>query len=129
MIGTGIGSFGAALSAAGAIIYSNFYLFCLSIFCLGILSGFAQLYRFAAADVATHAFKTKAVSLVMIGGIIAGFIGPTVASNAKDLIPNAEFAGSYMFVIMFPCFNCFDFACNEIFLDLILLNKRVKPVL
>jgi len=100
MIGTGIGSFGAA-SAAGAIIYSNFYLFCLSIFCLGILSGFAQLYRFAAADVATHEFKTKAVSLVMVGGIIAGFIGPTVASNAKDLIPNAEFAGSYLFVIMF----------------------------
>jgi len=100
MIGTGIGAFGAA-SAAGAIIYSNFYLFCLSIFCLGILSGFAQLYRFAAADVATHEFKTKAVSLVMIGGIIAGFIGPTVASKAKDLIPNAEFAGSYLFVIMF----------------------------
>jgi len=100
MIGTGIGAFGAA-SAAGAIIYSNFYLFCLSIFCLGILSGFAQLYRFAAADVATHEFKTKAVSLVMIGGIIAGFIGPTVASKAKDLIPNAEFAGSYLFVIIF----------------------------
>ena len=100
MIGTGIGAFGAA-SAAGSIIYSNFYLFCLSIFCLGILSGFAQLYRFAAADVATHEFKTKAVSLVMIGGIIAGFIGPTVASKAKDLIPNAEFAGSYLFVIMF----------------------------
>jgi len=100
MIGTGIGAFGAA-SAAGAIIYSNFYLFCLSIFCLGILSGFGQLYRFAAADVATNEFKTKAVSLVMIGGIIAGFIGPTVASKAKDLIPNAEFAGSYLFVIMF----------------------------
>ena len=50
---------------------------------------------------ATHEFKTKAVSLVMIGGIIAGFIGPTVASKAKDLIPNAEFAGSYLFVIMF----------------------------
>ena len=100
MIGTGIGAFGAA-SAAGAIIYSNFYLFCLSIFCLGILSGFGQLYRFAAADVATNEFKTKAVSLVMVGGIIAGFIGPTVASKAKDLIPNAEFAGSYLFVIMF----------------------------
>jgi len=100
MVGTGIGAFGAA-SAAGAIIYSNFYLFCLSIFCLGILSGFGQLYRFAAADVATHEFKTKAVSLVMVGGIIAGFIGPTVASKAKDLIPNAEFAGSYLFVIMF----------------------------
>ncbi len=100
IIGTGIGAFGAAL-ATGSIIFSNFYLFCLSIFCLGIMSGFGQLYRFAAADVATQEFKTKAVSLVMIGGIVAGFIGPTVAYRAKDIFPNAEFAGSYLFVIIF----------------------------
>ena len=100
MIGTGIGSIGA-VSAALSIIYFNFTFFCLSIFCLGILSGFAQLYRFAAADVATKEFRTKAVSLVMFGGIVAGFIGPTVASKAKDLIPNALFAGSYLFVILF----------------------------
>ena len=100
MIGTGIGSIGA-VSAALSIIYFNFTFFCLSIFCLGILSGFAQLYRFAAADVATKEFRTKAVSLVMFGGIVAGFIGPTVASKAKDLIPNAQFAGSYLFVILF----------------------------
>jgi predicted MFS family arabinose efflux permease len=37
----------------------------------------------------------------MFGGIVAGFIGPTVASKAKDLIPNAQFAGSYLFVILF----------------------------
>ena len=99
MIGTGIGSIGA-VSAALSIIYFNFTFFCLSIFCLGILSGFAQLYRFAAADVATKELRTKAVSLVMFGGIVAGFIGPTVASKAKDLIPNAQFAGSYLFVIL-----------------------------
>ncbi|MBC8257854.1 MAG: MFS transporter [SAR324 cluster bacterium] len=100
MIGTGIGAIGA-ISAAASIIYASFFFFCLSIFCLGTLSGFGQLYRFAAADVATNEFKTKAVSLVMFGGIIAGFIGPTVASMAKDLIPNAQFAGSYLFVILF----------------------------
>ena len=43
LIGTGIGTFGAA-SASLAIIYSSFTLFCLSIFCLGVLNGFAQLY-------------------------------------------------------------------------------------
>jgi predicted MFS family arabinose efflux permease len=37
----------------------------------------------------------------MIGGIVAGFIGPTVAYRAKDFFPNAEFAGSYLFVIIF----------------------------
>ena len=100
MIGTGIGASGAA-AAAVSIIYSNFALFCLSIFCLGILSGFTQLYRFTAADMVTKEFRTKAVSLVMVGGILAGFIGPSVASKAKDLIADAPFAGSYLFVILF----------------------------
>jgi len=113
VIGTGIGSIGA-VSAALSIIYFNFALFCLSIFCLGILSGFAQLYRFAAADVATKEFRTKAVSLVLFGGIVAGFIGPTVASKAKDLIPGAQFAGSYLVVLLF-----------HFFIFLILLRTRL----
>ena len=100
MIGTGIGASGA-LAATLSIIYSNFALFCASIFCLGILSGFTQLYRFTAADVVSKEFRTKAVSLVLCGGIIAGFIGPTVASKARDLIADAPFAGSYLFVILF----------------------------
>ena len=100
MIGTGIGASGAA-AATIAIIYSNFVFFCMSIFLLGILSGFSQLYRFTAADVARPEFRTKAVSLVIFGGILAGFIGPTIAAKAKDLIADAPFAGSYLFVIMF----------------------------
>ncbi|MDP7615410.1 MAG: MFS transporter [SAR324 cluster bacterium] len=100
MIGTGIGASGAA-AATIAIIYSNFVFFSMSIFLLGILSGFSQLYRFAAADVASPEFRTKAVSWVMLGGILAGFIGPTIALKGKDLIADAPFAGSYLFVIMF----------------------------
>jgi predicted MFS family arabinose efflux permease len=73
----------------------------MSIFLLGILSGFSQLYRFAAADVASPEYRAKAISWVMFGGIIAGFIGPTIAVKAKDLITDAPFAGSYLFVIMF----------------------------
>jgi len=100
MIGTGIGVSGAG-AAALAIINSNFIFFCMSIFLLGILSGFSQLYRFAAADVASPEYRAKAISWVMFGGIIAGFIGPTIAVKAKDLITDAPFAGSYLFVIMF----------------------------
>jgi len=100
MIGTGIGVSGAG-AAALAIINSNFIFFCMSIFLLGILSGFSQLYRFAAADVASPEYRAKAISWVMFGGIIAGFIGPTIAVKAKDLITDAPFAGSYLFVVMF----------------------------
>ena len=100
IIGTLIGSSGA-ISASLSIIYKNFSLFCFSVFCLGILSGFTQLYRFTAADVATKDFRTKAVSLVMLGGILAGFIGPAVASKGEKLISNAPFAGSYSLMFFF----------------------------
>ena len=99
LIGTGIGTFGAA-SASLAIIYSSFPLFCLSIFCLGVLNGFAQLYRFTAVEVSNIEFRTKAVSYVMLGGIAAGFIGPAIAAEGKNYFENAQFAGSYMFVIL-----------------------------
>ena len=99
LIGTGIGTFGAA-SASLAIIYSSFTLFCLSIFCLGVLNGFAQLYRFTAVEVSNIEFRTKAVSYVMLGGIAAGFIGPAIAAEGKNYFENAQFAGSYMFVIL-----------------------------
>ena len=95
LIGTGIGTFGAA-SASLAIIYSSFPLFCLSIFCLGVLNGFAQLYRFTAVEVSSIEFRTKAVSYVMLGGIAAGFIGPAIAAEGKDYFGNAQFAGSYL---------------------------------
>ena len=99
LIGTGIGTFGAA-SASLAIIYSSFPFFCLSIFCLGILNGFAQLYRFTAVEVSSIELRTKAVSYVMLGGIAAGFIGPAIASEGKDYIENAQFAGSYLSIIL-----------------------------
>ncbi len=99
LIGTGIGTFGAA-SASLAIIYSSFTLFCLSIFCLGVLNGFAQLYRFTAVEVSSIEFRTKAVSYVMLGGIAAGFIGPAIAAEGKDYFENAQFAGSYLSIIL-----------------------------
>ena len=99
LIGTGIGTFGAA-SASLAIIYSSFPFFCLSIFCLGILNGFAQLYRFTAVEVSSIELRTKAVSYVMLGGIAAGFIGPAIAAEGKDYIENAQFAGSYLSIIL-----------------------------
>ena len=56
---------------------------------------------------ASPEFRTKAVSWVMLGGILAGFIGPTIALKGKDLIADAPFAGSYLFVIHVPrCDSC-----------------------
>jgi MFS family permease len=97
IIGTSLGLIGA-LTGAYAIFISNFPLFCISTFTLGIMMGFNQLYRFVAVEVAGPTFKAKAVSLVMAGGLIAGTLGPLLAAQGKDWVDNAPFAGGYLAV-------------------------------
>ena len=60
--------------------------------------GFNQLYRFAAVEVAGADFKARAVSLVMVGGIVSGTLGPFIAAQGKDWIDHAPFAGGYLAV-------------------------------
>jgi predicted MFS family arabinose efflux permease len=91
MAGAGLGGL--------AIWLQDFSLFCLAIALLGILTGFAGFYRFAAADVANEAFRAQAVSLVVSGGIVAALVGPGLASWAKDLFPSTPFAGSLLPIV------------------------------
>ncbi len=95
IIGTFLGLIGA-LSGGYAILISHFALFCASTFILGAMMGFNQLYRFAAVEVAGAEFKAKAVSLVMVGGIVSGTLGPFIAAQGKDWIDHAPFAGGYL---------------------------------
>lgn len=95
MLGAGIGTVGGAVAALG-IFLGDFAIFCLGSFLLGTYSGFAHYYRFAAADIASAAFKPKAISLVLAGGVAAGYLGPEIAKYTKDVIPLYAFAGTYM---------------------------------
>ena len=84
---------GSCLAMAGAVIaavaiwLSSMWLFCAGTFLFGCYNAFCQYYRFAAADAAEPSFKAKALSLVLAGGVIAGFIGPMVATGTRDLLP------------------------------------------
>ena len=84
LIGTSLGLIGA-LTGASAIFISSFTLFCTSTFTLGMMIGFNQLYRFVAVEIAGSSFKANAVSLVMVGGIVSGTLGPLLAAQGKDL--------------------------------------------
>ena len=97
LIGTSLGFIGA-LTGAYAILISSFSLFCTSTFTLGMMMGFNQLYRFVAVEIAGPSFKAKAVSLVMVGGIVSGTLGPLLAAQGKDWVDNAPFAGGYLAV-------------------------------
>ena len=62
----------------------------------GLYAAAHQGYRFAAADTASDAFKPKAISWVLIGGIFAGVVGPQLVILTKDMWPPYLFAASYI---------------------------------
>lgn len=85
---------GAGLCVLG-ILESRFAIFAAGCFLLGMFNGVGQYYRFTAAEVADAGFRSRAISLVMAGGIVAAFTGPNLARASREWIAGAEFAGSY----------------------------------
>src|SRR5664279_24497 len=71
IIGTGCGVM-TGLLGAYAILHASFVLFCCATFLGGLYGAVSQSYRFAAADGASAAYRPKAVSWVMAGGVFAG---------------------------------------------------------
>ena len=88
------GCFG--LLAALAVYWRSFELFCGSTFLGGLYAGVAQSYRFAAADTASEAFKPKAISWVLAGGVLAGVLGPQLVQATMDLFPPYLFMASFL---------------------------------
>ena len=98
MIGAGVGAL-AGVMVLVAIVQSRFWLLCLAALTYGVFAAFGQYFRFAAADTAPQEFKSKAISLVLAGGVVAAFIGPYLAKTGENLVATGEFMGSYVFLI------------------------------
>ncbi len=98
-IGAGIGMVGAGIAALSVWQFS-FWGFAFGILLMGMYNGFAHYYRFAAADVASDKFRGKAISLVLLGGVVAAYVGPEIALRTADLVPGAQFLGTYLAVIV-----------------------------
>jgi MFS family permease len=95
IVGGAIGVLAGSIAAYG-IASAAFVLFCLGTFVSGFYGAFVQSYRFAAADTASAAFKARAISWVMAGGLAAGVIGPQVVIWTRDVVPGALFAGAFL---------------------------------
>ena len=91
---------GALLCASG-IYTRNFWLLCAGTLVLGIYFAAGQYYRFAAAETVPPRFKATAISLVLGGGIVGGFLGPETSKLTRDLIPEQLYAGAYFSLIVF----------------------------
>jgi len=86
----------SGLIAAGAISFGAFIFFCLGTFLAGLYASYVQSYRFAAADGREGADRGRAISWVMVGGLVAAIIGPQLVIATRDAVPGVPFAGSFL---------------------------------
>lgn len=98
-LGNSIGIAGA-LCCILALQLSGFYLFCGGTFLLGIGIGFGTLYRFAAVEACATEYKSRAISLVMAGGVIAAVLGPNLAVNSRSWLDDSVFSGAFVGLLL-----------------------------
>lgn len=79
-----------------AMYTQSFPLLCVSAVFQGMQAAFFWYFRLAAADATEPEFRAKAISLVMAGGVLAGFLGPQVAKWSVDWLAPVTFAGAYL---------------------------------
>ena len=88
-------AFASALLCGYAAYRHNFWLLVTATVIAGYYNANAQLYRFAAAELALPAFREKAVSLVMAGGLLGAVAGPNLAASTRGLT-DVPFGGAYL---------------------------------
>jgi MFS family permease len=85
----------SALLCAYAAWSKNFWLLCTATLVAGYYNANANLYRFAAAELAAAGYTEKAVSMVMAGGLIGAVAGPNLAAQTRTLTA-VPFMGAYL---------------------------------
>lgn len=81
--------------ASVAVGERSFALFLAGSALIGVYMSGHNLLRFAAADVASPAFRPRAISLVMAGGLAAALIGPELVQGYTDWLEPVPYAGAY----------------------------------
>jgi MFS family permease len=94
-IGAGFGVV-AGLLAAYAVREGLFLAFMIALALCGVYQAFVASYRFGASDGASPAFRPRAVSWVLIGGLVSAVVGPQLVIHTKDLMAPITFQASYI---------------------------------
>ena len=112
VLGSAAGCFGAIIAAFGLLNHS-FWMFVIAALFTGVYMSAQGFYRFAATDTASDAFKPKAISYVMAGGLLSAIIGPQLVKVTSDamVIP---FLGTYFGVIAVNLVGVWLFAFLDI---------------
>jgi MFS family permease len=106
------GAIGAAIGAYG-LSTSSFTIFCIGALISGIYMSANGFYRFAAVDTASEAFRPKAISWVMAGGLLSAVVGPQLVKVTADAMA-VPFLGAYLAVIALNVFGSVLFLALDI---------------
>lgn len=98
LAGTGITALGGAIATLGLYEFS-FLIFTIGLLSIGLGGAFVQQFRFAAADNAPPAYKAKAISFVLAGGIVTAVLGPQIVIFTREALAPVMFAGSFVAII------------------------------
>jgi MFS family permease len=97
-----IGALGGGMGVWGVLQEANTLVFASS-FLVGIAQGLAQFYRFAALEIAAPERRAVAVGLVLSGGFIAAFAGPSLTPATEGL--GAHSVGSFGAIAVLHALN------------------------
>ena len=86
----------AGLLAAFAVQTAAFWLLCTATFLIGSHNAFVQQYRFAVAESVPAARLGRSLSVLMLAGVVAAYLGPKTATLLQDVVPSAVYAGSFL---------------------------------
>ncbi len=102
---------GAGLLGAWAIFHDAFVPFCIATFFIGSHNAFVQQYRFAVAESVPAERTGKALSILMLAGVVAAMLGPEVATRLQSLGGWPQFTGSFigLAMLMFGAMACLAF--------------------
>ena len=108
----------SCLIGAYAIIIESFFIFCFAKFILGATMAFTHQYRFAAAESVEKEKAPKAISSLLLAGIVAAFLGIGLANYTKNFVSDYLYVGSYLtlaVLTLIPSFLLFFFRdTNEV---------------
>ena len=95
-----------------AIMIESFFIFCFAKFILGATMAFTHQYRFAAAESVEKEKAPKAISSLLLAGIVAAFLGIGLANYTKNFVSDYLYVGSYLtlaVLTLIPSFLLFFF--------------------
>ena len=102
----------ACLIGAYSIMIESFFIFCMAKFILGATMAFTHQYRFAAAESVEKEKAPKAISSLLLAGIVAAFLGISLSNYTKNFVSDYLYVGSYLtlaILTLIPSFLLFFF--------------------